>query len=181
MELIYCECNCGQQLEEFDRLGRKRRFIKGHNNVLRKGILNPNFGKRGAETSQYKIGKTNTGSYWVLSGMYGYPGADNIGRILEHRYVYQEYYKVCLLEWTEIHHKNKNGFDNRIENLEALFSADHTKIHHPRKDTTDTFCLICGGKTTIDKRGYERWHRYQDGYRCDICYKRDMREQGKIK
>ena len=36
------------------------------------------------------------------------------------------------------------------------------------------------GKTTIDKRGYPRWHRYQDGYRCDICYKRDMRKQNKI-
>ena len=100
MGLIYCADGCGQQLEEFDKYGRPRKFIKGHNNTLRVGILNPNFGKRGAETSQYKIGKTNTGKYWVLSGMYGYPGADEIGRILEHRYVYQEYYHVCLLPWT---------------------------------------------------------------------------------
>jgi len=57
---------------------------------------------------------------------------------------------------------------------------EHTKIHHPKKDRENTFCMICGGKTTTDKRGYDRWHKYQDGYRCDICYKRAMREQGKI-
>ena len=50
----------------------------------------------------------------------------------------------------------------------------------PRKDRTNTFCVICGGKTTIDSRGYPKWHKYQNGYRCDICYKRDMRKQNKI-
>jgi hypothetical protein len=50
----------------------------------------------------------------------------------------------------------------------------------PRKDMSDRKCLICGGKTQTDTRGYEKWHKYQGGYRCDICYKRDMRERGKI-
>jgi hypothetical protein len=47
----------------------------------------------------------------------------------------------------------------------------------PRKDTSNIFCIVCGGKTTIDKRGYPRWHKYQGGYRCDICYKRDFRSK----
>lgn len=50
----------------------------------------------------------------------------------------------------------------------------------PRIDTSKRFCMICGNKTQIDSRGYEKWHKYQDGYRCDICYKRDMRKQNKI-
>lgn len=179
MGLIYCACNCGQQLEEFDKYGRRRRFIKGHNNILRVGTANPNFGKRGPETSTYKTGRTKSGDgkYWVLSGKYGSHGADKLGRIYEHIYVYQEYHKVCLLKWTHIHHKNKNGLDNRLSNLVAVLAKQHKKTYHPKKDTTNTFCLVCGGKTTVDKRGYDRWHRYQDGYRCDVCYKRAMRKE----
>lgn len=178
MGLIYCACNCGDMLEEFYGYGRRRRFLPGHNATLRLGTENPNYGKRGPETSTYKTGRTLSGDkkYWILSGKQGYPRADRLGRIYEHSYVYQEYYKVCLLKWTHIHHKNKNGLDNRVSNLVAVSPKTHTKIHHPRKDNTNTFCLVCGGKTTIDKRGYPRWHRYQYGYRCDICYKRHMRK-----
>lgn len=177
MGLIYCADNCGQLLEEFDKYGRPRKYIKGHNNTLRVGTANPNYGKRGPETSKYKTGRTKSGDgkYWVLSGKHGYPGADKYGRIYEHIYVYQEHYKCCLLKGIEIHHINKNGLDNRLSNLVAVLGIKHTEIYHPKKDRTKTFCIICGGKTTTDKRGYDRWYSYQDGYRCDICYKRDMR------
>lgn len=179
---LYCECGCGTEIIQTSKYYSKN-FVKGHNNFLRKGSKNPNFGKRGPETSRYKTGRTKSadGNYWILSGKYGCPGADKHGNIYEHRYVYQEHYKVCLLKWTQIHHKNKDGLDNRILNLVATMASTHTKIHHPKKDTINTFCLVCNGKTTKDKRGYERWHKYQNGYRCDICYKRAMREQGKIK
>ena len=179
---IYCACGCGTEIQQKSKY-RQSKFIQGHNSYLRLGNLHPNFGKRGIETSRYKMGKTKSGDgkYWILSGKQGYQGADSLGRIYEHIHVYQEYYKVCLLKWTHIHHKNKNGLDNRLSNLEAVMSSNHTKIHHPKKDRNNTFCLICGGKTTTDKRGYDRWHKYQNGYRCDICYKRDMREQNRIK
>ena len=178
----YCACGCGTEIIQTSKYYTKE-FLQGHNNSLRKGNLNPNYGKRGPETSRYKTGRTKStdGKYWILSGKYGYPSADKYGNIYEHRYIYQEYYGVCLLKWTEIHHKNKNGLDNRISNIVSVMRKQHKKIYHPKQDRTKTFCLICGGKTTKDKRGYERWHKYQDGYRCDICYKRAMREQGKIK
>ncbi|HTH20665.1 MAG TPA: HNH endonuclease [Nitrososphaeraceae archaeon] len=168
--------------EEIYGYNRRRKFLPGHNASLRLGTENPNYGKRGPAASMYKSGRTLSGDkkYWILSGKQGYPRADRLGRIYEHSYNYQEYYKVCLLKWTQIHHKNKNGLDNRISNLVAVMKKEHTKIHHPKKDRENTFCMICGGKTTTDKRGYDRWHKYQDGYRCDICYKRAMREQGKI-
>lgn len=177
----YCACGCGTEIYQKGYY-RISRFIQGHNAFLRVGTANPNYGKRGPETSTYKTGRTLSGDkkYWILSGKQGYPRADKAGRIYEHVFVYQEHYKVCLLKGTEIHHKNKNGLDNRISNLEAVSESNHTKIHHPKKDRENTFCIICGGKTTTDKRGYDRWHKYQDGYRCDICYKRAMREQGKI-
>ena len=180
--VIYCADGCGAIIEQTSKYYVKR-FLKGHNSSLRSGTLNPNFGKRGVETSRYKTGRTKSGdgNYWILSGKHGFHGADKHGRIYEHIYVYQEYHKVCMLKWAEIHHKNKNGLDNRISNLVAVLGIKHKELYHPKQDRTKTFCLVCGGKTTTDKRGYERWHKYQDGYRCDICYKRAMREQGKMK
>jgi hypothetical protein len=177
MALIECADKCGQLIEEFDEYGRPRRFVKGHNTSLRVGTANPNYGKRGVETSKYKTGRTKSGDgrYWVLSGKYGYHGADKHGRIYEHIFIFQEYYKCCMLPWGQVHHINKDGLDNRIFNLKGVSASEHTKIHNPKKDRENTFCVVCGGKTTIDKRGYPRWHKYQDGYRCDVCYKRDMR------
>ena len=35
------------------------------------------------------------------------------------------------------------------------------------------FCLNCGSdKTYIDKRGYNLWYHYKDGYLCSRCYNR---------
>lgn len=179
MALVQCADGCGALFEEFDKYGRRRTFLKGHNNTLRVGTANPNYGKRGIETSTYKTGRTKSGDgkYWILSGKQGYHGADKYGRIYEHVFVFQEYHQCCMLKWGEIHHKNKNGLDNRIINLEGVLASKHKKLFHPKKDTTNTLCIQCGGKTSVDKRGYERWHRYQDGHRCDTCYKRDMRKQ----
>jgi len=181
MALRECACGCGTKIIQKSEY-RTSRFVHGHNSFLRLGDKHPNYGKRGPETSTYKTGRTKSGNgkYWILSGKQGYTGADKLGRIYEHVFVFQEYYKCCMLKWGQIHHKNKNGLDNRLINLQEVMKSQHTKIHHPKKDRENTFCIECGGKTTTDKRGYDRWHRYQDGYRCDICYKRDMRKQNKI-
>ena len=36
--IVQCKCKCGTEFEEFDSRGRKRRFINGHNGILKKGI-----------------------------------------------------------------------------------------------------------------------------------------------
>lgn len=47
----------------------------------------------------------------------------------------------------------------------------------PRIDTSNRRCRICGGKTQVDSRGYEKWHFYEGGYRCDNCYKKEHRKK----
>lgn len=92
-------------------------------------------------------------------------------RVLEHRYLYEQYHNVCLLKWTDVHHKDENKCNNDKDNLEALFRSTHPIIHN-YKDKSDWFCLLCGSKNVqIDKTGHHHWYDYKDGsHMCNRCY-----------
>lgn len=66
---------------------------------------------------------------WVNSNGYvqmyakGHPNADKLGHILEHRYVMSEYLGRPLKDNENVHHKNGNRSDNRIENLELWIKS----------------------------------------------------------
>jgi len=104
---------------------------------------------------------------------------DRYGYVKEHRLVYEEYHKCCLLSWILIHHKNRNRSDNRIENLEPMTQPKHTS-HHFTKDMSDRKCSDCGNNKT---RGYWRngvmaYGWYKDGmggFICKNCYEVRLR------
>ena len=75
----------------------------------------------------------------VLIKKHDYPGADKNGYILEHRYIMQEHLGRLLKEDEIIHHKNENPLDNRIENLQIMTNAEHTRHHSTgRKQSKET-------------------------------------------
>jgi hypothetical protein len=54
----------------------------------------------------------------------------NRGEVLEHRYVFEQYYNCCLLKTAVIHHKDGNGHNNNIDNLQLTDRKNHKKLPH---------------------------------------------------
>lgn len=67
--------------------------------------------------------KTSNG-YWSIFKPTHLNATSN-GYILEHRFVMSEYLKRPLEEWEDVHHKDGNKENNKIENLEIVFKKTH--------------------------------------------------------
>lgn len=67
---------------------------------------------------------------------------------LEHRVVMSKFLGRDLQPNEQIHHRNENKSDNRIENLEIVSCGEHIKKYHGRKQDKTTWyeakCLNCG-------------------------------------
>lgn len=63
----------------------------------------------------------------------------NDQKVLEHRFVMEQYLGRELARTEHIHHINGNQTDNRVENLQLVTPSEHTKIHWTgRKHTPES-------------------------------------------
>ena len=63
----------------------------------------------------------------------GYYSLTTNQRTLMHRYVWEKENGKIPKGW-DIHHKNENKADNRIENLECLPKSEHTRLYSPHNN-----------------------------------------------
>lgn len=161
-----CEClnpDCKKMIPIKTINGAPNHYAPGHNTA----------GKRG---NRYK-GRFKANGYWRLLKKH-YPFSNPKGNVYEHRYIMYIYLSILNNKITyiskgyDVHHKNGNRLDNRIENLELIQSSTHSIIHQndgnyiPIDGRT---CYDCGSEYT------EYWSRidYLIGkYRCDKCVKK---------
>ena len=76
----------------------------------------------GTKASAWKGGRVYTRNGYVLVNIRG-------KYILEHRHVMEEKIGRKLLRSENVHHKNGNKLDNRINNLEIIDHREHSRIH----------------------------------------------------
>jgi len=75
-------------------------------------------------TSRIRSGK------YILVYCPGHPHAKGSGHILEHRYVMEKYLRRFLSTKEHVHHIDKDGNNNRIENLRLMDSSVHAREHN---------------------------------------------------
>lgn len=147
----FCVCGCGTLIRAYSTHGENS-FVNGHH-------------CRGKRHYQWKDGKTiSIDRYMLIRKSVGQKGY-----IREHRLIYEQYYKCCILPWIDCHHINGKRLDNRIENLCLMSKSEHAKKHIMRVPL-DRICIVCGSTTTYKKHGiYPAWFKTNEGYECDKC------------
>ncbi len=138
----FCLCGCGQEVSGFthSKPYKPVRFKEGHHSRLAIGEKNSN----------WKGGFRILGGYREILRR-NHPYAVD-GYVKEHRLVMEKHLGRLLRPDEDVHHKNGNRQDNRIENLELLTRSQHTTLHN-YINMNDRKCSQCGSaKTYIKKR-----------------------------
>lgn len=89
---------------------------------------------RADRAPHWKGGRTIQGGY-VYIYMPDHPRAHN-GYISEHRHVMEMHMGDLWDASLDVHHKNGDKQDNRIENLVALTHSEHLRLHYERRPLT---------------------------------------------
>lgn len=91
----------------------------------------------GEKNHAWRGGKTKASGY-VLVKAPTHPYRDKCNYVKEHRLVVEKSMGRFLNPWELVHHKNGKRDDNRIENLEIKYRAEHHRKH--------LHCPHCGGQ-----------------------------------
>lgn len=96
----------------------------------------------------------------------------------EHHFVYWRNYGVILNKIQVIHHINKIGTDNRIENLKLMSVSEHNSLHlrerkkHTEKTYIELTCNFCNKKFLRERRSII--YKIRKGQKHFYCNRRCM-------
>jgi hypothetical protein len=138
-----------------------------------------------SEWVDYRKGKSRISSGpYILVYCPGHPHAKKSGHISEHRYLMEKKLGRFLSTSEHVHHKDGDGKNNDLENLELMNSSEHAREHdraNPEKLENGTKALkdyaarrklerveipcACGcGMTLINRDSKGRLRRYVRGH-----------------
>lgn len=179
--LIPCACGCCEQIDCFDKWGRKRFYMVGHTWKNRKMSLKSRqkmsiarMGKSLSVETRKKIGYANSGEKH-----YEWKG-DLVGNDALHRWVKKQLPKPQLCQFCyKVSPKelaNITGIYNRaLENWKYLCIKCHRWFDWRVKkaEMEARICFICGSNWTYrDKKNRQVWYKHQEHFICSKCYSR---------
>jgi len=92
------------------------------------------------------------GNYILIKAPIEYPGKKYRNKyVFEHHYVWWKNTGNIASKRCVIHHKNKNTFDDRFENLEEKEWAQHT-LEHNKEHPAEIIMLTCAWCGVIFRR-----------------------------
>lgn len=101
------------------------------------------FEKQKGETNSRWKGWSITGNGYKLIKMHGHPNSQANGWIMEHVYVMSEHLGRPLIKGENVHHRNGDRLDNRIENLElwSVMQPSGQRVSDRIKDAKRTLLM----------------------------------------
>ena len=108
-----CDCGCGQEIPAVTTALEPRKYAAGH--------ARPTPWKKPGDTLRHSQG-------YVLEYAPDHPRAHN-GYVYQHILVWERRNGRLVPNGFHIHHVNGVKDDNRVENLEMLSAADHSRLH----------------------------------------------------
>ena len=183
--LIECGDGCGGILFRYSKYHKLKKFLKNHDKKFRDNSKYPKYDKHwNWKGGRYK----NSDGYWELF-LPDYFSSSKAGRVREHIYFYQEYYKVCVLKWAVVHHVDHNKENNMPWNLEGIMRSKHNTLHKKGKErrkrqTGNEFCSDpnCKNptKTNFRRNCFEWYKDGKGGHLCNRCYGKKLNNRKKF-
>jgi DNA-binding CsgD family transcriptional regulator len=104
-------------------------------------------GKSGKDHSQWNGGRAVDSHGYILAHRHDHPHAAG-GYVPEHRLVMESHIGRLLTQDEEVHHRNLDKSDNRLENLKLYSSSsDHMKSEHASRDRIDHMMKVRKSRT----------------------------------
>lgn len=93
------------------------------------------------------------------------PMANSSGEVAEHRYVMSLHLGRPITRGEEVHHKNHDTTDNRVENLEVLTKDQHFEVHKKERFKVKRASWVVDRM----KEGQDRWTEESKPRPCKFC------------
>jgi len=121
------------------------------------------------------LGIVSKGDY-DYAAVPNHPKAIKYGYVLAHRIIMENHLGRLLLDDEVVHHKNGNGKDNRLKNLELKTASNHSRDHMATGRTmVNVVCAECGIKFRREIRNSAKSKGYTNAFCSRSCNGRYQR------